>query len=211
MKRKEPKNANPVNGMEDANKFLEDALRRKKFYSTIVQHISSVKQNGRFLEIGSGPCVLTEMLAKQLPEVQFLAIDISPEINKIAQEYIIANNVRDRINIIYGSAEDNQLLINFGKFDLIYSTFAMHHWPDAKKIINQLYNRLNPEGNLIIYDFIRVWWLYYLPVQSAFFPCLRSSFRIKEIKKILSDLNLHKYEITRKYLFFQRIEIKKSN
>ena len=209
MKRKQPQNTNPLNEIEEARKYLEENLKRKKFYSLIAKHIISVKQNGKFLEIGSGPCILTTMLANEMNEASFIALDMSEEMNTVAREYIKKNNIENKIEIITGSAENEILLNKLGKFDLIYTTFAMHHWQDAKKIITQLYKSLNPGGYLIIYDLIRVWWLYYLPLKCAFFPCLRSSFKIKEIKNILNVLNINHYKIQRKYLFFQGIEIKK--
>ncbi|MBN1634839.1 MAG: class I SAM-dependent methyltransferase [Ignavibacteria bacterium] len=209
MKRKQPQNENPLSKIEDARKFLEESLKRERFYSLIVKHIISVKQNGKFLEIGSGPCVLTKMLANEMEEGRITALDISEVMNKIAGEYIKENSVGDKIEIITGDTQDEILLNKLGKYDLIYSTFAMHHWQDANKIICELYKSLNPGGYLIIYDFIRVWWLYYLPLKCAFFPCLRSSFKIKEIKNILNVLNINHYIIQRKYFFFQGIEIKK--
>lgn len=209
MKRKQPKSTYRSDEIEDAKKYLEENLKRKKFYSLIAKHIISIGQNGTFLEIGSGPCILTTMLANELNDTRFVALDMSEEINTVAREYIKENNIDNKIEIITGSVEDEILLNKLGEFDLIYSTFAMHHWHDAEKIIKQLYKNLKPGGYLIIYDLIRVWWLYYLPLQCAFFPCLRSSFKIKEIKNILNVLNIKHYKIQRKYLFFQGIEIKK--
>jgi len=85
-----------------------------------------------------------------------------------------------------------------GKFDLIYTTFSMHHWKNPVNSICILYTALNDDGLLFIYDFERNW-LAYLPLERGIRESIRASYTPKEIESMMEELNLENYQITKRF------------
>jgi SAM-dependent methyltransferase len=82
-----------------------------------------------------------------------------------------------------------------GKFDLVYSTFSLHHWKDPEASISNLWNTVKDKGTLFIHDFKRVWWLCCLPLKGGEIDSIRASYTPKEIKAILQELGIINYKI----------------
>jgi len=86
---------------------------------------------------------------------------------KLAQQDL-AEDLKTRITYKIGDACDFNSIKDLGKFDLIYSTFTLHHWDNAELAIKNLYSMLNDDGLLYIHDLKRVSWLYYIKSESGF-------------------------------------------
>ena len=195
---------------ENANKYLNDA--KKASNSRFSNFLSSLKYldiKGRYLEIGCGPGILTQVVANQHPDAEIIANDISPEMIKLAQQDL-TEELKSQIKYKVGDACDVNSIKELGKFDLIYSTFTLHHWDNAELAIKNLYSMLNDNGVLYIHDLKRVIWLYYIKKQSGFFNSIRASYKPKEIKMILQKIGIKNYKIKTIFPFFmQSIVIKK--
>ena len=55
-----------------------------------------IENANKYLEIGCGPGILTQIIAKQHPDVEIIANDISPEMNKLARQDL-AEDLKSRI------------------------------------------------------------------------------------------------------------------
>ena len=100
---------------------------------------------------------------------------------------------------MHGSVEDETLMFGLERYDLVYSTFSLHHWPDPVKAFQNCYNVLKDDGVMCIYDFIRKGILYYLPVKKGIWESVRASYLPEEISMMLQGLNIHDFEITTSY------------
>ena len=105
-----------------------------------------------------------------------------------------------------GDAEDKGLIQSLGTFNLIYSTYTLHHWENPRKVIDNLMERLTDNGILFLHDLRRVWWLYCIPLQSGFFTSIRGAYIATEIEEILRGLNPECYEIRNE----MKVEVMKS-
>ena len=195
---------------ENANKYLNDAKNASKArYSSFLSSLKKMDIKGRYLEIGSGPGILTQIVATQHPDTEITANDISPEMIKLAQQDL-ADNLQTRIKYKNGDACNINSINNLGKFDLIYSTFTLHHWDNAELAIKNLYSMLNDDGLLYIHDLKRVIWLYYIKSKSGFFNSIRAAYRPAEIKTMLNRIGVRNYKIKIIFPFFmQSILIRK--
>ncbi len=108
-------------------------------------------------------------------------------------EQNLDEELKDRINYMVGDACKIESLKDLGKFDLIYSTFTMHHWDNAETAITNLFSMLKNNGLLYIHDLKRVSWLYYIKSQSGFFNSIRASYRPREIKKMLTKIGINNH------------------
>ena len=196
--------------IDNANKYLNDAKNASKaIFNNFLSSIKKLDIKGKYLEIGSGPGILTQVVASQHPNAEIIANDISPEMIKLAQQDL-TEDLKTRIKYIIGDACDINSIKDLGKFDLIYSTFTLHHWNNAELAIKNLYSMLNDNGLLYIFDLKRVVWLYYIKSKSGFFNSIRAAYRPSEIKTMLNKIGIKNYKIKTIFPFFiQSVLIRK--
>jgi ubiquinone/menaquinone biosynthesis C-methylase UbiE len=196
-------------GIESARAYAEEA--RSPFmrmgYGVVVKGISRLGVTGKFLEIGPGPAVLTTMVAQAIPEAHIAAVEISPSMITVATEQVEREGLTDRIALVEGDANDTELLQRLGQFDLVYSTYSLHHWDDPETVIKNLLWTVTPGGILLIHDLKRVWWLYWVPSQEGFITSIRAAYTPAEIRDLLARMGVNRYEI-KNGLFWQSIIVR---
>lgn len=196
--------------IENANKYLDDAKNASKAkFNNFLTSIKKLDINGKYLEIGSGPGIITQIVARQHPNVEIIANDISPEMIKLSQQDL-AEDMKTRIKYKIGDACDINSIKDLGKFDLIYTTFTLHHWENAELAIKNLYSLLDDKGLIYIHDLKRVAWLYYVKSQSGFFNSIRAAYRPNEMKAMMNRIGIKNFRIKTIFPFFmQSILIRK--
>lgn len=189
---------------ENAEKYLEDAKKASKTrFNNFLSTLNKLNIQGEYLEIGSGPGILTQIVAKQYPNAKITATDISKDMIELAQQDL-DSGLQTRINYVIGDACNINSIKDLGKFDLIYSTFTMHHWDNAETAVKNLLSMLKDTGVLFIFDLKRVSWLYYFKSQSGFFKSIRASYLPKEIKIMLNNTGIRKYKRKTIFPFFMQ-------
>jgi ubiquinone/menaquinone biosynthesis C-methylase UbiE len=97
----------------------------------------------RVLDLGTGDGRLIRLIKMNRPDIDAVAIDVSPTMLKSAREHF-ANDPRVKI------MEHNlaQALPDLGYFDAIVSSFAIHHLKHERKheLYEEIYDILNPTG-----------------------------------------------------------------
>ncbi len=189
--------------LEDA---MEYALEMRKhgplIYSAVRKHILALNISGRYLEVGAGPCILAAMIAENHRHVHITALDISPHMVAVAREYLQESQLQERIRLVIGDASDKATLASLGEFDLVYSTFSLHHWENPEKTISNLWNVVAENGLLYIHDFRPVWWGRFLPLDEGARHSMRISRTPAEIKSLFQRLSLPNPEIKRLFPYF---------
>ncbi len=118
---------------------------------------------------------------------------------KVATAYSRSQNARNRLTFVEGAVEDNGLIQDLGAFDLIYSTFSLHHWKVPEKALQNLYGALKTGGVILIYDFERHFLTYYLPIKKGIAESIRASYTPKEIVSMLSVIKVKHYHVQRHF------------
>ena len=117
----------------------------------------------------------------------------------------ICRAVPNKIKFSNGAVENTELINKLGKFDLVYSTFSLHHWANPSLGIKNLYNCLNKNGVLYIYDFFRGGIFYYIKIKRGMWESIRASYTTEEIANMLKELNIQNYKLERKSLYLNFI------
>jgi ubiquinone/menaquinone biosynthesis C-methylase UbiE len=198
-----------ITGNYSAQNYLEMQKKMARFYlKGFLRILEDQKRNRKFLEIGSGPGYQTVEIIKRFPGVRITALEPSSDMIKVATGFSKSQNTSNRLTLVKGAVEDNGLIQNLGTFDLIYSTFSLHHWEEPAKAIRNLYGALKTGGIILIYDFERHWLTYYLPIRKGLAESIRASYTPKEIVSMLSAINLKHYHVQRHFPYLS-IVIKK--
>ena len=194
--------------MESAVQYARAAEKSMTRYRAFFKEISQLGIKGRYLEIGAGPGILAATIARDNPGVQITGVDLSPDMVSIAGEYIRNKGLQDRIQFVLGDAEDEDFINTLGRFDLIYSTYTLHHWKEPGKAIRNLTCAFADTGVLYLYDLRRVWWLYWIPVRNGFFNSIRAAYIAEEIHGMFQELGIDKYEIKKVFPFMHSIIVR---
>ncbi len=207
--RKEPHEA--IGGMENARAYAE-AHRKYAgvMYGNLAQDIARLNISGRYLEMGSGPGFLAMMIAQRNPNIEITAVDISPDMIEVAGEFIREKHLDKRIRCLLGDVGDEQFMRSLGAFNLVYTTFSLHHWKDTASAVRNLWNAVQAGGVLYILDFKRIDWLCSLPVNWRELESMRASYSSKQVEAILRETDIPNYRIKTSFPYlFQTIIVRK--
>jgi ubiquinone/menaquinone biosynthesis C-methylase UbiE len=98
----------------------------------------------KVLEVGCGVGSDTVMFAKRRANIT--AIDLSPHSVAFAKQNIALHNLKADILV----ADAEQLPFPDETFDLVYSWGVLHHTPDIRKALGEIYRVLKPGGQICI-------------------------------------------------------------
>lgn len=195
--------------IEAARQYAESAEKSTIRYRSFLKNLKSLGIKGRYLDIGAGPGILTTRIAQDNPGVEITAVEISPYMVTLAKEYAGSKGLQDQIKFVVGDVTDKDLIETLGKYDLVYSTYTLHHWDDPEKVIRILIGTLKDGGALFIHDLRRVWWLYWLPIQSGFFCSVRAAYIASEIQEMIQSMGIDQFEVKNEFPFLLSIIIRK--
>lgn len=120
-------------------------------YSRIAADIAGHTPRGaRVLEVGCGPGHLSVLLASR-HGLAVTGLDLDPRMIERARTNAARapDGVRQAVFVVGDAAT---LPFADASFDLVVSTFSMHHWSDPKAGLNEMARVLRPEGKALIWD-----------------------------------------------------------
>mgnify|MGYP003589440580 CR=1 FL=1 len=190
-----------ITGVKTTQDYLEMQKKLGRFYfKDFFSKFDLLSKTGRFLEVGPGPGYQTGIVAERYKPTEIVGLEYSSDMIRVAEEYIKSKRL-ENIRFVNGAVEHTALIQSLDKFDLIYSTFSLHHWTNPTIGIKNLYESLNENGTLFIYDFFRGGIFYYVKIKRGIWESIRASYVPEEIKNILKDLDIANYKINKSGLY----------
>jgi len=197
--------------VEEAREWAESHRKHAAMmYGKFPEYVKSLGGIRSCLEIGSGPATLAAMVAECNPQLHITALDISPDMVAVAQDYIEERKLQDRIHLLIGDAADGGVMGGLGEFDLVYSFFSLHDWEDPQKVIGNLLEATADEGRLYLHDFRRVWWARYLPLSSGEKHAIAAAYTPSEVRALLDQVGVRDYESRNAFPCFQSLVVKRN-
>lgn len=128
--------------MPAAKEFFEFTEKRRQTLEPFIKDLVKFNQwrNKKVLEIGCGIGIDTAEFARVGAEIS--AIDISSHSIELARKRLDFYSLLADINI--GDAEHLDFSENY--FDFVYSWGVLHHTPDIKKAVSEVFRVLKPGG-----------------------------------------------------------------
>ncbi len=192
--------------VQDPGEYYEKHKKRAQSqFKSFLKQIRKLGIKGRYLEIGSGPGILASMVTSSFPEIQITAVELSSDMIDLGKKHVKEMSMENRIQFVQGNTEDETFVSSLGQFDLVYSTFSLHHWKNPEKAIRLIYNATDKNGTSMIFDFKRVWWLYYHPKHTGFMNSVRASYLPKEMKRMFKNIGIQNYKIRTPFPYFWQI------
>lgn len=195
-------------GEEAVRQYAKTAQKSTRRYMAFLERLEGLGIEGRGLDVGAGPGILTSLVAQRFPQLEITALELSPDMVSVGQEYVRSQDLQDRISFVTGDAADEEFIQSLGKFNLIFSTYTLHHWRSPRQVIDNLRRALVDDGLLYLYDLRRVWWLYWVPVKNGFFRSIRGAYVEDEIEALLQGVEPERYKIEKEFPFMYSILIR---
>lgn len=155
---------------------------------------------GKALDVGTGSGLLAIELARRLPDLEVIGLDLGEAMLTLAWENAERSGVSDRVSFERGDAED--MPFDDNAFDLVVSNATLHLVMDPVKMFDEVHRVLKADGKFFIASPRRSW-LGLLPGWE-FFTDVRASYTPKEVKDLLSQSKLQNWKV-KDYFFWLSI------
>jgi SAM-dependent methyltransferase len=122
------------------------------FFRGIADDVASVaSKDARVLEVGCGPGHLSISMASR-HGLDVTAIDLDPDMIERARSNASRTPVVDGRAPSFVVGDVASLPFPDGSFDLVVSTFSMHHWADPTAGLGEIGRILRPGARALIWD-----------------------------------------------------------
>lgn len=112
--------------------FIEGALRQGVM-------------RGRGLDLGTGPGFVAVEIARQRTDLQMVGLDLAA--------HMVEKGLHEAARWL--QADGHCLPFASGSLDLVISSFALHHWDNPLRVLNEIARVLAPNGRYYIADLSR--------------------------------------------------------
>jgi ubiquinone/menaquinone biosynthesis C-methylase UbiE len=135
----------------------EDGVMAPVYLFHCAQVCDVVRPGDLVIDLGCGPATQLAMIARLLPETEFLGVDFSDEMLARARQYVADEGL---LNVRFHKADMSRLsFLNDASVDAVYSTVALHHLPGAEEFhrtFAEVGRILRPGGGIYLVDFGRL-------------------------------------------------------
>lgn len=119
-------------------------------YEAMARELANRLPSGRVLDVGAGPGHLASRLAELNPGVEVMGVDLMPEMVERATERAVRRHLLPRLQFRQGDV--SELPFPDESFDLVTSSFSLHHWADPVRGLYEIRRVLRPGGVAVIFD-----------------------------------------------------------
>ncbi|MFE7411647.1 class I SAM-dependent methyltransferase, partial [Streptomyces laurentii] len=112
---------------EMAPLLIQQAETQSPLYAEAAAWLASLAPAGRVrrvLDVGSGPGVVTALLAEAFPEAEVVAVDATPELLALARERADARGLGDRVATLRAELPGD--FDALGTADLVWASNSLH-------------------------------------------------------------------------------------
>lgn len=92
--------------------------------------------HGTGLDLGTGPGYVAAEIARQRPRLRMVGLDLAAHMIEKATRQTMGAELNGRG--LWLQADGHGLPFHDGSFDLVVSSFALHHWDDPLHVLNEI-------------------------------------------------------------------------
>ena len=167
--------------------------------------------HGLCLEIGPGPGYLGLDWLSKTDGTTLKALEISPDMIKIAEKNAAQYGLLERVKYVKGDAQ--KMPFDNETFDGSFTNGSLHEWSQPAKIFDEIYRCLKQGGRYMISDMRRdmnplfKWFLKLMSkpkeIRAGLVSSINASYTVQEIESILSKTNLKEATVKKTRMGFE--------
>ena len=167
--------------------------------------------HGQALEIGHGPGYLGLEWLKQTTDTHLVGLDISPDMQALAQHNAATCGLTDRTQYRLGSCD--QLPFAQNLFDAVFTNGSLHEWANPRGVFDEIWRVLKPGGRYFISDLRRdmnalvrgFLWSVVRPasMRPGLISSIRAAYTPEEIRGLLANTLLKDARVAANALGFE--------
>jgi len=119
----------------------------------IVNELRKHNPQGILADIGCGPGYLISIIAKAMPDLSIIGVDISQEMVQKAAYNLSSIGLAEKVSFRQGDIQ--KLPFESDSLDFVISTLSLHHWAEPKQAAIEICRVLKPGGQFLIFDLRR--------------------------------------------------------
>ena len=155
---RQPCNVNHSLAEPGTEQFFNENSTKRYFVEPHLKDLAQFHQyqGRRVLEIGCGMGADAVEFVKHGAE--YVGIDLSRESVALARKRFEVFDLTGKFYVMDGA--NTAALAELGRFDLVYSCGVLHHYPDLYRVLNNIYQALNPGGEFRFLVYAKNSWKY---------------------------------------------------
>lgn len=128
-------------------------LVRTAHHRFVAGALALAVNRGRALDVGTGPGYVAVEVARGQPGLQIVGLDLATPMVEQARRYAAWAGFDGRG--MWPRADGHRLPFPDESFDLVFSSFALHHWEDPVRVLDEMARVLRPGGRYYVADLCR--------------------------------------------------------
>lgn len=130
--------------------FARNSEEMQNEYRSLAEKVVSLFEGGKLFEIGPGPAYVSIEIAKRLPKVEIIGLEISDTMIEIAKKNAKEHEVSEKITLKKGDA--SKMPLEDSEFDFVITSGSLHHWKKPTKVVDEIYRVLRPGCRALVSD-----------------------------------------------------------
>ena len=110
-----------------------------------------IKNHSKILEIGPGPGWIGIWLAKKDKSIKIIGLEMSEDMIRVANKNKKLEGVQNQVSYVLGDAK-NMYEFSDDTFDVVISSYSLHHWREPKKVFDEIARVLKKDGKFCVFD-----------------------------------------------------------
>jgi ubiquinone/menaquinone biosynthesis C-methylase UbiE len=110
-------------------------------------------ETGYALDLGTGPGYVARVVARRRPALRMVGLDLALHMVERARRQARQTGLDG--GQLWPQADGHRLPFADGTFDLVISSYALHHWLDPLRVFNEIARVLKPGGRYYVGDVCR--------------------------------------------------------
>lgn len=133
--------------------FARNSEEMQNEYRRLAEKVVSLFEGGKLLEIGPGPAYVSIEIAKRLPKVEIIGLEISDTMIEIAKKNAKEHEVSEKITLKKGDA--SKMPLKDSEFDFVITSGSLHHWKKPTQVVDEIYRVLRPGCRALVSDLMK--------------------------------------------------------
>jgi len=133
--------------------FAGNSEEMQNEYRRLAEKVVSLFEGGKLLEIGPGPAYVSIEIAKRLPKVEIIGLEISDTMIEIAKKNAKEHEVSEKITLKKGDA--SKMPLEDSEFDFVLTSGSLHHWKKPTQVVDEIYRVLRPGCRALVSDLMK--------------------------------------------------------